>query len=340
MMSSPSGSPARRPVGAPAAGEAGAALVLTDVSKVYDVAGRGRSALLAAADHLTLIVPRGEVYGLVGPNGAGKTTTLKMICGLLAPTSGRVLVHGIDVERSPEAAQALIGYLADFFGVYDELKVWEYLDHFAHAYRLPEASIPARIAEVVRILELEDKHDAFIGGLSRGMKQRLGIGRAILHDPPVLVLDEPAVGLDPRSRVHFKALVKSFNAQGKTIFVTSHLLSDLEEMCSSVAILERGRVLRAGPIARVVQAAGEGRRVRIKVTSPAFPLTGWLASQPWVTGVTGDGDGVVFQFAGGDTELAELVRALVLEGAGVYSVQELRESLEGVVSRLSGRDAS
>jgi ABC-2 type transport system ATP-binding protein len=316
------------------------AIRLEDLSKVYDVPARpGGPAELVAADHLTLGVPAGEVYGLVGPNGAGKTTTLKMICGLLAPTSGRVTVHGIDVEREPEAAQALIGYLGDFFGLYDDLKVWEYLDYFAHAYRVAEASIPGRIAELLRVLELEDKRDAFIGGLSRGMKQRLGIGRTLVHDPPVLVMDEPAVGLDPRSRIQFKALVKTLSGQGKTVFITSHLLGDLEEMCTSVAILERGRVLRAGRVADVVQAAAGGRRVRIRVTSPGFPLARWLNAQPWVSGAAADGEGVVFHFAGGDTELAGLVRALVLEGGGVYAVEELRESLEQVVSQLSARDA-
>ncbi len=297
-------------------------------------------AQVVAADHLTLSVPAGEVFGLVGPNGAGKTTTLKMICGLLTPTAGRVAVHGIDVAREPEAVQGLIGYLADFFSLYDDLKVWEYLDYFAHAYKMPPAAIPGRIDETIRTVGLEVKREAFIAGLSRGMKQRLGIARTILHDPPVLVLDEPAVGLDPKSRVEFKALIKDFRRQGKTVFITSHLLGDLEEMCTSVAILEKGRVLRVGPLEQIIRGAGAGRRVRIKVSSPEFPLAAWLGARSWVSNVTPDRAGVRFEFAGGETELAALVRALVLDGASVYAVEEAVETLERVVSRLSTGEVS
>lgn len=295
---------------------------------------------VVAADRLTLSVPSGEVFGLVGPNGSGKTTTLKMICGLLAPTSGRVMVHGIDVERDPEAAQGLIGYLADFFSLYDDLKVWEYLDYFAHAYKMPPTTIPGRIDDALRTLSLDDKRDAFIAGLSRGMKQRLGIARAILHDPPVLILDEPAVGLDPKSRVDFKALIKQLNRRGKTVFITSHLLADLEEMCTWVAIIEKGRVLRVGRIGQIVRDAGAGRRVRVKIASPMFPLEAWLRTQPWVSNVAPDGIGVRFEFAGGETELAGIVKALVLEGAAVYAVEEIVETLERVVSRLSTGEAT
>jgi len=308
---------------------------------VYDLPSRtDRQAKVVAADRLTLGVPAGEVFGLVGPNGAGKTTTLKMICGLIAPTAGRVTVNGIDVERDPEAAQGLIGYLADFFSLYDDLKVWEYLDYFAHAYKMPRGAIPGRIDYTLRTLSLEDKRDAFIAGLSRGMKQRLGIARAILHDPPVLVLDEPAVGLDPKSRIEFKALIKELNRQGKTVFITSHLLADLEEMCTWVAIIEQGRVVRVGRIGQIVREAGAGRRVRVKVASPMFPLATWLRAQPWVSNVAPDGIGVRFEFAGGETELAGIVKALVLEGAAVYAVEEIVETLERVVSRLSAGEAT
>ena len=294
---------------------------------------------MVAADRLSLVVPAGEVFGLVGPNGAGKTTTLKMICGLLAPTSGRVTVHGVDVERQPEAAHALTGYLADFFSLYDDLKVWEYLDYFAHAYKMPKAAIPARVDELLRLMAIEDRRDAFIGGLSRGMKQRLGIARAILHDPPVLVLDEPAVGLDPKSRVEFKELVGQLGARGKTVFITSHLLADLEEMCTSIAIIERGSVVRAGRVEEIVHQPGGRRRVRIKITSPGFPLANWLSARPWVSNVAPDGGGVRFEFTGGETEVAALVKALVIDGAGVYAVEDLTETLEQVVSRLSTGEA-
>src|SRR5271168_4155564 len=156
---------------------------LENLSKEYDE--------VVAVRDLTLEIPEGEIYGLIGPNGAGKTTTLRMCCGLLEPTTGRVLVNDVDVYSDLELAQSQIGYLADFFSVYDDLKVWEYLDYFAHAYKMSEGSIPGRVEEVIRLMTLESKRDELISGLSRGMKQRLGIGRAIIHDPPLLVLDEP-----------------------------------------------------------------------------------------------------------------------------------------------------
>jgi ABC-2 type transport system ATP-binding protein len=154
------------------------------LSKEYDVpGGRGRQGPTVAADNLSLEIFEGEIYGVVGPNGAGKTTTLKMICGLLVPTSGRILVNGVDVEQQPEEAQRHLGYLADFFTLYDDLKVWEYLDYFAHAYRVAPASVPARVEHLLVLLGLSTKKDALIEGLSRGMKQRLGIARAIVHHP-------------------------------------------------------------------------------------------------------------------------------------------------------------
>ena len=312
------------------------AIGMERLSKIYDLpsGSPGRSQVVAA-DNLNLDIATGEVFGLVGPNGAGKTTTLKMVCGLLVPTSGRVTVHGIDVERAPELAQGLIGYLSDFFSLYDDLKVWEYLDYFAHAYKMTPSAIRGRIADVIHLMGLEPKRDAFIGGLSRGMKQRLGLARAILHDPSVLVLDEPAVGLDPQGRLDFKRLLKELQHAGKTVLITSHLLADLEELCTSIAIIERGRVLRVGPLEEILRDAAGTRKVRIKVASAAFPLAQWLSARPEVFGIVADGAACQFSFAGGETELAALVRALVAAGAAVYAVEEITETLEMAVTRLS-----
>jgi ABC-2 type transport system ATP-binding protein len=315
---------------------ASAAIRLENLSKVYDLPSRGAAQTrVVAADHLNLEIPAGEIFGLVGPNGAGKTTTLKMTCGLLAPTAGRITVYGVDVEHNPEEAHGLIGYLADFFSLYDDLKVWEYLDYFAHAYKMAPAALRGRIDEVIQVLDLETKRDALISGLSRGMKQRLGIARAILHDPPVLVLDEPAVGLDPNGRLDLKRLITQLKAQGKTVFITSHLLADLEEICTSVAIIERGRLLRVGRLEQIVREAAGVRRVRIKIAAPDFQLAEWLSARPGISAVTIEPSGAQFSFAGGETELAALVKALVLADAHVYAVEELVENLERVFSRLS-----
>jgi len=305
-----------------------------DLSKEYD-SPTGKGAPIVAANHLSFDVPSGEIFGLVGPNGAGKTTTLKMICGLVVPTSGRVSVNGVDVERQPEEAQRYLGYLADFFSLYEDLKVWEYLDYFARAYKMDRYLISKRVDELLERLGLETKRDALIGGLSRGMKQRVGLGRAIIHDPPLLVLDEPAAGLDPKARVELKELLRDLQRGGKTIFVTSHILSDLEEICSSIAIIEKGRLLRIGRLEDVMQEGKVARRVRIRLAALGFASSEWLAARPGVSSVTLANTEATFNFAGSDMELAELVRALVSAGAPVCGVEEITETLEQLYSRVS-----
>jgi len=307
---------------------------LEHLTKEYDMPG-GKAGKLVAASSLDLRVAQGEIFGLIGPNGAGKTTTLKMICGLLAPTAGRVTVHGVDVERQPEEAQRHLGYLADFFSVYDDLTVWEYMDYFAHAYKMDPAVIPSRVNEVIRQVGLEAKRDSFISGLSRGMKQRLGIARAIVHNPPLLVLDEPTSGLDPKARHELKQLLVEMNRAGTTLFITTHILSDVEEMCTSVAILEKGVLLRCGPLASVMQEARGGRRIRVRLAAAGFALRDWLTAQPGVAGVHASPTEAQFILTGDDAHTAELLARLVAAGAPVCAVEDVSESLEQLYSRLS-----
>ena len=307
---------------------------LENVTKEYDLP-TGKAGQLVAADRLTLEVPAGEVFGLVGPNGAGKTTTLKMVCGLMLPTAGRITVNNIDVERNAEEAQQYIGYLADFFSVYDDLKAWEYVEYFALAYKLEPANVRDRVREVIGLMGLETKFDAMVGSLSRGMKQRLGIARAIVHDPPLLVLDEPASGLDPKARLELKELLRRLNREGKTVFITSHVLSDLEEICTSLAIMEKGKLLSVGKIGDVMRGAGRTRRVRIKLAAAGFALGAWLARRPGVSEVKEAGLEAEMVFPGTDSELAALVRDAVNVGAPVCGVEEKVETLEALFSRLS-----
>ena len=309
-------------------------ILLENVTKEYDLP-TGKAGQLVAADHLTLEVPAGEVFGLVGPNGAGKTTTLKMVCGLMLPTAGRITVNAIDVERQPEEAQKYIGYLADFFSVYDDLKAWEYVEHFARAYKMDSAKISERVKEVIALMGLESKYDAMVGSLSRGMKQRLGIARAIVHDPPLLVLDEPASGLDPKARLELKELIRRLNREGKTVFITSHVLSDLEEICTSLAIMEKGKLLRVGKIGDVMRGAGMTKRVRITLAAAGFALGAWLEQRPDVSEVREEGLAAEVVFPGTEEELAALVHDLVSAGARVCGVEEKTESLEALFSRLS-----
>jgi ABC-2 type transport system ATP-binding protein len=317
-------------------------LRLIDLTREYDADG-GPQGRVLAADRLNLEVPAGEVFGLVGPNGAGKSTALKMICGLLLPTSGRVLVNNVDVERSREEAQKYVGYLADFFSLYDELTVYQYLDYFARAYKVPIHSIPARIMEVILRLGLESKRDAAIAGLSRGMKQRMGIARAVIHDPPLLVLDEPAAGLDPKARHDLKQLLRGFQQRGCTIVITSHILSDLEEICTSIGVLEKGRLIRVGKIEEILQpmpstqagAAAAPRVIRIRLSAAGFALEPWLTARAGVSRVAASGLGTLFEFAGSDADLSEMVKALVTAGAPLAAVEQPGLSLEEAYSRIS-----
>jgi ABC-2 type transport system ATP-binding protein len=305
-----------------------------NLSKEYD-SPTGQGAPIVAANQLSFEVASGEIFGLVGPNGAGKTTTLKMICGLVVPTSGSVSVNGVDVERQSEEAQRHLGYLADFFSLYDDLKVWEYLDYFARAYKMDRYLISKRVDELIQRLDLETKRDAMIGGLSRGMKQRVGLGRAIIHDPPLLVLDEPAAGLDPKARVELKDLLRELQRGGKTIFITSHILSDLEEICSSIAIIEKGRLLRIGRLEDVMREGKAARRVRIRLAAPGFAANEWLAARAGVSSVSAANTEASFNFTGSDMELAELVRGFIAAGALVCGVEEITETLEQLYSRVS-----
>jgi ABC-2 type transport system ATP-binding protein len=291
---------------------------------------------LVAVQGLDVSIPEGEIYGLIGPNGAGKTTTIRMACGLLEPTGGHVTVADVDVHHDPERAQQFIGYLSDFFSVYEDLKVWEYLDFFAHAYKMPEADIPTRIDEVIRQVELEVKRDAMIKGLSRGMKQRLGIARAIIHKPRVLLLDEPASGLDPKARLDLRNLLRSLRDNGATVLISSHILTELEGFCTSIGIMEKGQMIRSGTIADISAAETTLRVVRLSKVGQGSPaLTTILQGNPQVSGLLVQGAQAVFKFSGSDEELAGILAGLVSAGVKVVSFGEVKQTVEDLYLKLS-----
>ena len=196
---------------------------------------------LVAVKDLNLELEAGDIFGFIGPNGAGKTTTIKMLSTLLTPTAGRAMVDGIDVVRYPEQVRGIVGYMPDFFGVYDDIKVWEYLDFFAAAYRIPKDKRPQIIDDVLTLTDLNVKKDSYVESLSRGMKQRLCLAKTLVHDPKVLLLDEPASGLDPRARIEIKELLKELKAMGKTIIVSSHILPELADFCNKSGSSKRAR---------------------------------------------------------------------------------------------------
>jgi ABC-2 type transport system ATP-binding protein len=291
---------------------------------------------LIAVDDLSLSIPLGEIYGLIGPNGAGKTTTIRMTCGLLAPTQGTVRVAGVDVLAEPERAQQHIGYLSDFFSVYEDLKVWEYLDYFAHAYKMVEADIPARITEVIAQVGLEVKRDAMIRGLSRGMKQRLGIGRAIIHRPKLLLLDEPASGLDPKARFDLRNLLRSLRDQGTTVLISSHILTELEGFCTSIGIMEKGRLVRSGRIEDVTAAENPARHVRLRwLGGSKAVVETTLSHHPQLSAIILDGTEGSFQFTGSEDQLAQMLSGLIAAGAQITSFGETKQTVEDLYMKLS-----
>src|SRR3954463_16464941 len=218
-----------------------------------------------AVEDLNLSIGQGEVFGFIGPNGAGKSTTIRFLATLLRPSSGEGRIAGHSVVSDPMAVRRVIGFMPDDFGVYDGMKVWEFLDFFAVAYQIPRSHRKQIIGQVLELLDLTHKRDDYVNGLSKGMKHRLCLAKTLVHDPPVLILDEPASGLDPRARLEMKALLNELKGMGKTILVSSHILSELADFCTSIGIIERGRLLAAGSIQEIQRQLRSHRVLKVRV---------------------------------------------------------------------------
>jgi ABC-2 type transport system ATP-binding protein len=247
---------------------------------------------LVAVKDLNLDLEAGDIFGFIGPNGAGKTTTIKMLATLLTPTAGIATVNGVDVVRNPEAVRAILGYMPDFFGVYDDIKVWEYLDFFAAAYRIPRSKRPQIIDDVLTLTDLNVKKDAYVESLSRGMKQRLCLAKTLVHDPLVLLLDEPASGLDPRARIEIKELLKELKAMGKTIIVSSHILPELADFCNKIGIIEKGEMIVAGDVNDIIRQVSGHHTLEVRILDEAaaphalaFDIESLAAATPHEGGV-------------------------------------------------------
>jgi len=233
---------------------------------------------ILAVDGLDLEIGEGEIFGLVGPNGAGKSTTLRMLTTFLEPTAGEAQICGLDVRRQPHSVRRVIGYVPDTFGVYDDIRVWEYLDFFAQIYVTPAVRRRQLVGDLLQLVDLTTKRHAYVQTLSRGMQQRLCLAHALVNDPRVLLLDEPASGLDPRARAELRELLRELRSMGKTIVISSHILPELEEMCTAVAIIDRGRVLASGSVAQIQARLRRGSVVRARVLGSS---DAWLAAQHW-----------------------------------------------------------
>jgi ABC-2 type transport system ATP-binding protein len=281
---------------------------------------------------LDLEVAEGEIFGLVGPNGAGKTTTLRILATLLAATSGQAEVAGIDVRRNPDAARRVLGFMPDVFGVYDDMKVWEYLDFFARCYGIPGARRRAMIRDLLDLVDLGDKRDSYVQGLSRGMQQRLCLAHTLVHDPQVLLLDEPASGLDPRARVELRELLRELRSLGKTIVISSHILPELEELCTSVAIVDHGQVLAHGKVSDIERRLRYGAVLRVRVLGDGEAIEtarAHFAADLRVASVAILHDAEIeIGFRGDDDGAAQLLAAAIGAGIRVASFSRAASDLE------------
>jgi ABC-2 type transport system ATP-binding protein len=288
---------------------------------------------LTAVRDLNLEVPAGAIFGFIGPNGAGKTTTLRMLATLLTPTAGTFTIDGLDPERDLAGVRRRIGYLADLFGLYNDLKVWEYLDYFCRAYEVADPR--QRTEEMLHLVQLTHKKDAMVGALSRGMKQRLGLARALVAEPKVLLLDEPASGLDPMARIALRDLLRQLRDQGATIVVSSHILTELSDFCDSVGLMEKGRLIVSGPIQEILARTRTHLRLVLEVLGPPERAAEVLRGLPAVVDLKIAGQTVELGFTGAREELPPLHKKLVEAGVPVVAFFPRPENLEDLFLRLS-----
>jgi ABC-2 type transport system ATP-binding protein len=287
-----------------------------------------------AVDNLSMEIKDGHIYGFVGSNGAGKTTTMRVIAGLLKATSGRVSVGGVNINSNPEGVKARIGYMPDFFGVYDDLKVDEYMDFYAGIYGIPKNERSKMTEQMIELVNLQDKKDAYVDTLSRGMKQRLCLARSLIHDPELLILDEPASGLDPGARVEMKEILKELKNMGKTVLISSHILSELSEICTSIGIIDHGKMIASGPVADILQKASYNRVIRVKVIENLEGAVRFLKERPCIGGITASNEHIDADFNGSEQELADILRTMIGNGIPVISFTELEKNLESAFMNL------
>ncbi len=292
-----------------------------------------------ALDAVSFEVPKGEIFGFVGPNGAGKTTTLRILAALLEPTAGRAFVDGADVTQQPDRVHERLGYMPDFFGVYDQLTASEYLDFYAACYRLPKARRKKIADDLLELVGLTDRREQPVDTLSRGLKQRLCLARALVHDPAVLLLDEPASGLDPRARVEMREILKELQKMGKTIVISSHILPELTELCTMIGIIDQGRIRATGPVKDVIRQLTSGRRLRIMVLGQKEEAAAVLKHMAGIHAVTSVDGAIEAEYEGDDAVAAGLLQSLIAAGIKVSSFSQLDGGLEDAFMRATSEDA-
>lgn len=291
-----------------------------------------------AVNNLNLSIEDKSLFGFIGPNGAGKTTTMKIIVGLLKATSGSVIINDIDVLANPNKLKEKVGYVPDFFGVYDNLKVDEYMDFYAGTYYIPYKDRKQIIDNLLDIVNLTDKKDSYVDLLSRGMKQRLCLARSLIHNPEILVLDEPASGLDPRARVDIKEVLKQLREMGKTIMISSHILSELSEMCTSIGIIDKGQIIVSGTVNDIMKKLTCQKIISIKLLDKIDNLMTLLLENPQVSNISQGTDTIEFSFDGEDIDTSRLLSEIVRNDIPVISFKEKEGNLEEIFMQVTKRE--
>ena len=313
---------------------------MTEIVRTEGLVKRYDNTLAVAG--IDLSVDQGEIFGLVGPNGAGKTTTLRMLATLLLPSAGTAEIAGMSVTRNPDQVRRVLGFMPDSFGVYDDMKVWEYLDFFARCYGIGPADRRRMISDLLELVDLGRKRDDYVQTLSRGMQQRLCLAHALVHDPLVLLLDEPASGLDPRARVELRELLRELRSLGKTILISSHILPELEELCTSVAIVDRGQVLAQGRVADIERRLRFGAVLRVRLLLEGEDLEAaraTFAQDADVASAVLLEDGTIeIGFRGDDAASVRLLAESVAAGMPIVSFARAASDLEELFLQVTSPD--
>ncbi len=295
---------------------------------------------VCAVRDLDLTIAAGEVFGLIGPNGAGKTSTMRALMGLIEPTSGEIYLDGLNLHEQREAALQLLGFMPDFSPIYEDLSVWEFLDLWAHSYEVPKARRSALIAEKLALVQLDEKRDAFTAGLSRGMKQRLMLAKTLIPDPPIILLDEPASGMDPHSRLLLRDLLVQLGRDGKVVVLSSHILAELSEMCTSIGVMERGRMVLSGQVDEIrTRVMGHGE-LRVDVRCGHDALAAVVSQAAEAGEPRWEGDIAAIPFAGDADAAASLLEALIRAGVRVSSFQRHTAGLDELFLKIGAREVA
>ncbi|MCK4998054.1 MAG: ABC transporter ATP-binding protein [Anaerohalosphaera sp.] len=291
---------------------------------------------LQALVDLNLNIGQGDIFGFIGPNGAGKTTTMRILATLLKPTSGKAFVDGKNVLKQGKDIRRVVGYMPDFMGVYDDLKVFEYLEFFAAAFDIPSKQRKSIVEGVLELTDLQGKKSAAVDSLSRGMQQRLGLARVLIHDPKVLILDEPASGLDPRARIEIRELLRELKKMGKTIMISSHILSELEEICDFIGIIEQGRLVFSGTMDEIWRKMGTHSKVHVTVVpehrEKAIEL---LNTVPEIVEVSDQGSHIVVDFSDGQVAGSVVAKILVNGNVDIVSIEPAKMKLDDAFLQLT-----